>query len=46
VDYIVARLKENDYAAPTLVQEIVLSVPFRYQAGSNPALSLNQGGAH
>jgi hypothetical protein len=46
VDYIVTRLKENDYAARTLVQEIVLSVPFRYQAGSNPALSLNQGGAH
>ena len=44
VDQIVARLKENDYKAQTLVEEIVLSVPFRYQAGTNPTMSLNQGG--
>lgn len=45
VDQIVARLRENDYKAQTLVQEIVLSVPFRYQAGAPPAMSsVNQGG--
>jgi len=33
VDRIVTRLKENDYRARTLVEEIVLSMPFRYQAG-------------
>ena len=44
VDQIVARLKENDYKSQTLVEEIVLSVPFRYQAGTNPTMSLNQGG--
>jgi hypothetical protein len=33
VDGIVARLKENDYRAQTLIEEIVLSMPFRYQAG-------------
>jgi hypothetical protein len=33
VDAIVAKLKENDYKAQTLIEEIVLSVPFRYQAG-------------
>jgi Protein of unknown function (DUF1585) len=45
VDQIVERLKEDDYAAQTLVAEIVLSVPFRYQAGVNTAISLNSGGA-
>jgi len=45
VDQIVARLKANDYKAQTLVQEIVLSVPFRYQAGAQPAISpVSQGG--
>jgi hypothetical protein len=45
VDQIAARLKENDYKAQTLVQEIVLSVPFRYQAGAKAAMSsVNQGG--
>jgi hypothetical protein len=45
VDEIVAKLRENDYGAQTLVEQIVLSVPFRYQAGANPTLTLNQGGA-
>ena len=45
VDQIVARLKENDYKARTLIEEIVLSVPFRYQAGGTPAVSsVSQGG--
>jgi hypothetical protein len=39
VDRIVARLREDDYKAQTLVQEIVLSIPFRYQAGAHSALS-------
>lgn len=33
VDAIAAKLKQNDYKAQTLIREIVLSVPFRYQAG-------------
>ena len=33
VDGIVAQVKENDYSAQTLIEAIVLSVPFRYQAG-------------
>jgi hypothetical protein len=42
VDDIVARLKENNYSAQTLVESIVLSMPFRYQtarpsAPANPA---------
>jgi len=31
VDHIAEQLKKADYSAQTLVQEIVLSVPFRYQ---------------
>jgi mono/diheme cytochrome c family protein len=46
VDEIVARLKETDYRAQTLVEEIVLSVPFRYQAGAGPALSSMKGSPH
>jgi hypothetical protein len=47
VDQIVSRLKENDYKAQTLVMEIVLSTPFRYQAGSSlPVESASQGGGH
>jgi hypothetical protein len=38
VDRIVAELAKNGYKAHTLIQEIVLSVPFRYQAGTNPRL--------
>ncbi len=33
VDQIVAQLRENDYSARTLIEGIVLSAPFRYQAG-------------
>ena len=35
VDRIVAEVAKNDYKAHTLIQGIVLSVPFRYQAGTN-----------
>ncbi|MEX2262239.1 MAG: DUF1592 domain-containing protein [Bryobacteraceae bacterium] len=34
VDAIVAQLKENDYSARTLIEAIVLSVPFRYRAAT------------
>jgi hypothetical protein len=34
VDNIVAQLKDNNYNARTLIEAIVLSVPFRYQAPS------------
>ena len=34
VDNIVSQLKDNDYSAQTLIEAIVLSVPFRYQAPS------------
>ncbi len=33
VDAIVAELRENDYKAQTLIQAIVKSMPFQYQAG-------------
>jgi hypothetical protein len=33
VDAIVGKVKENNYSAQTLIDEIVLSVPFRTQAG-------------
>lgn len=33
VDAIVAKLKDNGFSAQALVEEIVLSVPFRYQVG-------------
>lgn len=33
VDDIVAQLRQNDYSAQTLIEAIVLSVPFRYQSG-------------
>jgi hypothetical protein len=36
VDSIVAQLKDNNYSAQTLIEAIVLSVPFQYQAGSPP----------
>lgn len=36
VDSIVAEVKAKDYDAQRLVQAIVLSMPFRYQAGSAP----------
>jgi hypothetical protein len=34
VDNIVAQLKDNNYSAQTLIEAIVLSVPFRYQSAS------------
>jgi hypothetical protein len=36
VDSIVAQVKANDYRAQALIEAIVLSVPFRYQAGTPP----------
>lgn len=40
VDRIVAEVAKNEYKSHTLIQEIVLSVPFRYQAGTNPRLAV------
>jgi hypothetical protein len=34
VDHIVAKLKDNDYKAQTLIEEIVWSMPFRYHRGA------------
>jgi len=34
VDAIVAKVKQNGYSALTLLDEVVTSVPFRYQAGA------------
>ncbi|MBV8819378.1 MAG: DUF1588 domain-containing protein, partial [Acidobacteriaceae bacterium] len=34
VDEIVEQVKKNDYRAQALIEAVVLSVPFRYQAGS------------
>jgi len=34
VDSIVAQVKDNNYSARSLVEAIVLSVPFRYQAAA------------
>lgn len=36
VDAIVAEVKRNNYSAHSLVDAIVLSTPFRYQAGADP----------
>jgi hypothetical protein len=36
VDSIVAQVKENDYKAQSLIEAVVLSVPFRYQAAGVP----------
>ena len=44
VDRIAAEVAKNEYKAHTLIQEIVLSVPFRYQAGVNPRLPVEGGG--
>jgi len=40
VDQIVEKLEKSDYSAHTLVNEIVLSVPFRYKAGTVANLSV------
>ena len=37
VDAIVAKVKQNNYSSRTLLEEIVLSTPFRQQAGMPPA---------
>lgn len=42
VDLIVERLRKNEYRAYTLVEEIVLSVPFRYQPGSDRKLAVTE----
>jgi hypothetical protein len=36
VDNIVAEVEKNDYSAHTLINAVVLSMPFRYQAGALP----------
>jgi hypothetical protein len=36
VDDIMAQLKQNDFSAQTLIEAIVMSMPFRYQAGAAP----------
>jgi hypothetical protein len=36
IDTIVAQVKEKEYDAQALVEAIVLSMPFRYQAGAAP----------
>jgi hypothetical protein len=33
VDSIVEKLKQDNYSGQTLIREIVMSMPFRYQAG-------------
>jgi hypothetical protein len=41
VDAIVAELEKSDFKAQSLIQGIVMSVPFRYQAGTNRALPVS-----
>lgn len=41
VDDIVAKVKDNDYKGASLIEAVILSVPFRYQAGRARA---QQGG--
>jgi hypothetical protein len=36
VDAIVEKLRENNYSSQTLIEAVVMSVPFRYQAVSRP----------
>ena len=36
VDEIVAKVKQNDYSALTLIEEVALSTPFLYQQGPAP----------
>lgn len=42
VEQILKALEGNDYSAHTLINEIVLSVPFRYQPGTAPNVSVKQ----
>ena len=46
VDSILAKVKDNDYKALTLIEEIVLSVPFRYQAAMAPPRNPGQKEQH
>ena len=43
VDGIVADLQKNDYRAHILIQGIVLSIPFRYQAGTDARTAVAGG---
>lgn len=36
IDQVLEKLKQEDYAAQTLIREIIWSIPFRYQAGTPP----------
>jgi len=36
VDSIMAEVAANNYSAQTLINSVVMSMPFRYQVGSNP----------
>jgi hypothetical protein len=40
VDQVVEKVKQDDYRSHTLIREIVLSVPFRYQPGTNLKLAV------
>ncbi|MFN7931861.1 MAG: DUF1588 domain-containing protein [Bryobacteraceae bacterium] len=42
VDAIAQKVKDNDYKARTLIEEIVLSVPFRYQMARPPQTQREQ----
>jgi hypothetical protein len=44
VDAIVSKLRDNGYSAQTLVEEIVLSVPFRFMAAAQPVAPVSQRG--
>jgi hypothetical protein len=46
VDNIVAQLKDNNYNAQTLIEAIVLSVPFRYTASSEVNPKRQRGDSH
>ena len=41
IDEITAQLEKNDYKAHTLIEGIVMSVPFRYQPGTNRKLAVS-----
>lgn len=45
VDQIVEEVKKDNYSGQRLVQEVVLSVPFRYQAGSSSVVANAPGPA-
>jgi hypothetical protein len=40
IDEVMAQLQQNDYKAKALIKAIVLSVPFRYQAGMESKLAV------